>query len=132
MGEQKDHIEHLISTVGNFIGDHGSSLTAMGRKCLPLKQALPSASRQFEAMQWRPIADAPYDEDVEVRVGEMTFMAILSRNASLTADMKECDQWQAARESEHPPCWSGGACWRSNEDEAVSLQPDAWRPLHAQ
>jgi len=44
-------------------------------------------------------------------------------------DRAKCDQWQAAVEGEHPPCWSDGACWESNADEIGSLQPNAWRPL---
>lgn len=74
---------------------------------------------------WMPIETAPYDTPVEIQVGRMTMWARLLPNASEGED-GPCDQWQAEYEGEHPPCWSGGACWASNEDEVESLQPTAW------
>lgn len=77
---------------------------------------------------WRPIETAPYDTPVEVKVGSMTFLARLLADASMSSLDETCDQWQAEIDGEHPPCWSGGACWASNENEDMSLQPTAWRP----
>lgn len=76
---------------------------------------------------WRPIETAPYDTPVEVRVGSMTFLARLLPDASMSSLDETCDQWQAEIDGEHPPCWSEGACWSSNVDEVMSLQPTAWR-----
>lgn len=76
---------------------------------------------------WRPIETAPYDTPVEVKVGSMTFLARLLADASMSSLDETCDQWQAEIDGEHPPCWSGGACWASNENEDMSLQPTAWR-----
>lgn len=85
-----------------------------------------------EANGWQDIASAPLVVEVEVRVGAgMVFRATLRPDASMRADESSCDQWLASVEGEHPPCWSGGACWESNEDEVRSLQPNAWRPLPA-
>lgn len=56
----------------------------------------------------------------------MTFLARLEPDASEN-EHGSCHQWVAAIEGEHPPCWSDGACWASNEDEVASLQPTAWR-----
>jgi hypothetical protein len=82
--------------------------------------------------EWQPIETAPDDEPVQVRVGEsMVFDAVLRRGASLDQDERECDQWVAIHEGEHPPCWTDGACWSSNADEVMSLQPSAWRRLPA-
>ena len=78
---------------------------------------------------WLPIWQAPYQVAVEVRVGRMTFLAMLMPDASMTDAGASCDQWQAVHEAEHPPCWSGGACWASNEDGVRSLQPIAFRHL---
>lgn len=78
-------------------------------------------------MEWRPIETAPYDTPVEVKVGSMTFLARLLADASMSSLDETCDQWQAENDGEHPPCWSGGACWASNENEDMSLQPTAWR-----
>lgn len=78
---------------------------------------------------WQPIETAPYLEHVRVKVGAMTFLAVLLPGASLSDLETPCDQWQAVNEGEHPPCWSGGACWESNEDECQSLQPEAWEPI---
>lgn len=77
---------------------------------------------------WRPIATAPYSTEVIIRAGGMTFHAELVRDGAMSSLEEDCDQWRATREGEHPPCWSDGCCWDSNEDELTSLQPDAWRP----
>ena len=85
-------------------------------------------SRAGAALQWQPIETAPFDEVVRVKAGEMTFLAALRPDASIDQDDETCAQWQAENEGEHPPCWSGGACWGSNEDGIPSLQPTAWQP----
>ena len=79
--------------------------------------------------EWRDISSAPYRTLVRVKVGSVTLLARLVPDASMTSEEQGCDQWCAEIEGEHPPCWSGGACWESNEDEAPSLQPTAWQPL---
>lgn len=76
-----------------------------------------------------PIATAPVNEEVFVYCGEMRFRAKLVPGASMTMDEEPCDQWQATIEGEHPPCWSDGCCWASNEDENASLQPTHWSPI---
>jgi len=63
-----------------------------------------------EPVSWKSIADAPYDTPLTVRVGGMTFGAILRRGVSETTDGDPCDQWQALIADEHPPCWTDGAC----------------------
>lgn len=75
---------------------------------------------------WYSIEIAPYNEPVEIRVGHMTIVARLLPDVS-EDENGSCDQWAAEFEGEHPPCWSDGACWASNEDEIMSLQPTAWR-----
>ena len=80
---------------------------------------------------WQDISNTPVDTPVRVKAGNMTFMARLVPDASMTSEEESCDQWQAEHEGEHPPCWSGGACWESNEDEAMSLQPTHWQPIAA-
>ena len=80
-------------------------------------------------MTWERIEDVPYNVPVVVRAGHMTFEAVMVPDASMTSLEQSCDQWQATREGEHPPCWSGGCCWESSEDEQMSLQPTAWRPI---
>ncbi|WP_179697315.1 hypothetical protein [Methylobacterium sp.] len=77
---------------------------------------------------WQPISEAPLDTEVEVRVGRMTFLAKLVPGAAMDTNEHVCDQWIAAREGEHPPCWSDGCCWAVNENEDRSLWPEAWRP----
>jgi hypothetical protein len=77
--------------------------------------------------KWLDIATAPYDMEVEVRIGKRAIRAILRKDASLTSDEESCDQW-AATTDKYPRCWSDGACWESNADEAPSAQPAAWRP----
>lgn len=81
------------------------------------------------AQAWRDISTAPYGAEVIVRAGRMTFPAVLRCYASLDSDRNDWEQWQASEEGQHPPCWSGGACW---EDDMPSLQPEAWMPVSAE
>lgn len=92
-------------------------------------QAALAAIKETTEREWQPIETAPYNQIVEVRAGKMTFHARLVPDASWSDLDTRCDQWQAAIEGEHPPCWSDGACWESNADEVASLQPTAWRAL---
>ena len=85
-----------------------------------------------EPVSWKSIANAPYDTPLTVRVGGMTFGAILRRGVSETTDGDPCDQWQALIEDEHPPCWTDGACWEINADGYGSREPEAWRTIAAQ
>lgn len=80
---------------------------------------------------WRAPDTAPPDTEVEVRVGAMAFLAKLVPGGGMTMDGDDCDQWQATRDGEHPPCWSDGCCWASNEDEDPSMPVEAWRPVIA-
>lgn len=80
---------------------------------------------------WRPIESAPFNTPVEIKAGSMTFLARLMPDASEDENEQSCDQWVAHIEGEHPPCWSGGACWSSNENDGRSLQPEAWRHIGA-
>lgn len=78
--------------------------------------------------RWLDIATAPYERDVEVRVGKRTFRAILRKDASVNEVEQPCDQWQATTNS-YPRCWSDGACWESNANCSISAQPEAWREV---
>lgn len=78
---------------------------------------------------WLPMDAAPVAEPVEIRAGGMVFKAMLVPDAALDTNENPCDQWQAAVEGEHPPCWSDGCCWTVNENEDRSAWPEAWRPL---
>ncbi|MFN8681722.1 hypothetical protein ACDP63_11345 [Paracoccus sp. P2] len=84
------------------------------------------AHRKAEA--WRPISSAPFHTPVIVKVGQMTFPAVLRGNAAMDENGQDCAQWQAMNEGEHPPCWSDGACWASNADGLTSMQPTGWKP----
>lgn len=102
------------------------------RSCCPERDmaplaAAPAAPAQGGGDGWQPVSDAPLNEEVEVRVGHMTFLAKLVPGGAIDTNESPCDQWQATQEGEHPPCWSDGACWSVNEDECVSLHPEAWR-----
>jgi hypothetical protein len=78
--------------------------------------------------KWQPIDSVPYNVEVEVKIDRRIFPAILRPDASMTSEEESCDQWQATTDR-HPACWSEGACWESNADEVMSLQPEAWRAL---
>lgn len=79
---------------------------------------------------WQPIETAPYGVPVRVKLERgTTIVAVLRNNAATTEDGDDCDQWQAHFEGEHPECWTDGACWQSNADNVMSLQPRAWTAL---
>lgn len=79
--------------------------------------------------KWKPMETAPYNTAVEIKAGGMAFKAIFLSNVSIDESGKYCDQWQAVHEGKHPPCWTDGACWESNDDEMMSIQPTHWRSL---
>lgn len=87
----------------------------------------PADTTPPEPVGWMGIESAPVNTPVRIKAGNMTFLARLIPDASMSDLDTACDQWQAEIEGEHPPCWSGGACWASNEDGVTSLQPTAWR-----
>lgn len=93
------------------------------------EQTAPSAAPVAEPVVWSGVENAPYDTPLTVLAGGMTFAAILRRDASLNEEGESCDQWQAVVEGEHPPCWTDGACWESNEDGIPCLWPEAFMPL---
>jgi len=84
-----------------------------------------------EPVSWKSIADAPYDTPLTVRVGGMTFGAILRRGVSETTDGDPCDQWQALIADEHPPCWTDGACWEINALGYGSREPEEFFAIGA-
>ena len=119
-----------IEAVRHFYNNSSANLT--GQELVELEQAFARHRHQAERdtrgrMEWRDIESAPYNTPVEIKVGSMTFLARLHPDASMSSLDESCDQWQAEIDGEHPPCWSGGACWASNENEDMSLQPTAWR-----
>ena len=82
-------------------------------------------------IDWRGTGTAPFNTPVEIKAGSMTFLARLLHETSMDEDMRPCDQWVAKNHGEHPPCWTDGACWSSNENDDRSLQPEAWRHIGA-
>jgi len=78
---------------------------------------------------WQDISTAPYGLIVEIKVKGKPMRARLLRDYSMTHDEIPCDQWMAELGERYPKCWSGGLCWKSNENEAMSAQPTAWRRL---
>lgn len=79
---------------------------------------------------WHDIRTAPFDREVDVRVGRRIFRAVLRRSASMNEDEQPCAQWQATTDH-YPRCWSDGCCWESNADCVMSAQPEAWREIAA-
>ena len=104
-----------------------STGAAFGAERLAMLEELVTALRQPPASAWQGIESTPLNTPVRVQAGQMTFLARLVPDASMNEDGR-CDQWRAEIEGEHPHCWTGGACWSSNEDEVMSLQPTHWLP----
>lgn len=94
---------------------------------LAANAALVERVKGLEGAGWQPIDNAPYSTTVEVRAGSMTFLATLEPGISENDAGESVDQWCAAIDGEHPPCWSDGGYWSSNQDESPSIQPTAWR-----
>lgn len=78
---------------------------------------------------WNEIAPQ-FNEVVEVRTaGGMEFLARLDTISGACEDGDDAVTWVAVEEGKHPDCWSGGACWESNEDECESDPVVAWRRI---
>ncbi|KQX18371.1 MULTISPECIES: hypothetical protein [unclassified Sphingomonas] len=118
----------LRIAIWNVLRKEGMSDTRCYRLINSVIENLATLSPPSDPDVWQPIETAPYKTVVRVRVGDMTFLARLEPGASMSDLDTSCDQWQAAVEGQHPPCWSGGCCWESNEDGTMSLQPEAWQP----
>lgn len=75
-------------------------------------------------MKWRRMESAPVEKSVVVWAGGMAFCASL----------RICDYgpddpsyaWVADRLGIHPPCWTDGRCWGSNEHNEPSARPLCW------
>jgi len=92
-----------------------------------VRKAEAIAAWNQRAHAWQGIESAPYNTPVRIKAGEMTFVARLLIDAAMTTAEETCDQWVAEHEGEHPPCWTNGACWQSNENDDPSLRPVAWQ-----
>lgn len=81
-------------------------------------------------MDWNEdMKSAPYSTPVVVQLEDGTeLLATLEPDASMTEGEQPCDQWWEVEEGTAPDCWTDGACWSSNADEVMSLQPVKWRP----
>jgi transcription elongation factor Elf1 len=63
---------------------------------------------------------------VLLKVGESMSFDARWQEGFMDSDEQDCGCWVALHEGEHPPCWSEGVCWSSNQDESESIQPTAW------
>ncbi|CAM5194471.1 hypothetical protein BTHI11S_00354 [Bosea thiooxidans] len=79
---------------------------------------------------WAQIRSAPKDgRDIEVLTsGGFEMKARWESRGFINEAGEDCGAWVASEEGKHPPCWSEGACWESNEDEMPSDPPIMWRP----
>ena len=78
---------------------------------------------------WRDIASAPRDNShviVRTALGRV-FSAFMG--TPVVGESGDDLAWTAADEGIHPPCWTDGICWSSNEDEEPSDPPVAWLPI---
>ena len=78
---------------------------------------------------WREMATAPMDGTVIEIMAEGYDRPFLIRGELGFVDGSgaDCWSWVAVEEGKHPPCWSGGAYWDSNENEMPSTPPLRWR-----
>lgn len=115
-----------LERLDDILRDPLSGLTWNNR--IMAADALREVLARRKAEAWQPISSAPFHTPVIVKVGQMTFPAVLRGNAAMDENGQDCAQWQAMNEGEHPPCWSDGACWASNADGLTSMQPTCWKP----
>ncbi|PZU95595.1 MAG: hypothetical protein DI527_00875 [Chelatococcus sp.] len=80
---------------------------------------------------WNDIESAPRDRPAIL----LTFQGHVVKAAWQTGftdeNGRDTGAWCATEEGQHPPCWSEGVCWASNEDESPSDPPVAWLPFPA-
>lgn len=126
----------FIRTMGQALVSEGSArgyeLLNCAERMTAAQAALSTLPDAVAGERWQPIETAPYVTPVRIEVGEMTFLARLVQDASMDENERSCDQWVAEREGEHPPCWTDGACWASNSDEMMSMQPTRWQRAEVQ
>lgn len=82
--------------------------------------------------EWQNIESAPMDgRDIAIlTAGGFEMLARWEPFGFINADGGDVGSWVASEEGKHPPCWTDGACWESNENEVPSDQPIMWKPAH--
>lgn len=80
--------------------------------------------------EWQQMKTAPRDKTTVLvcTFSGYVFPAFYDPTGSVDENEEVCGIWCAKYEGFHPPCWSEGQCWTSNEDEIMSEQPLYWRP----
>ncbi|MGW9333608.1 hypothetical protein [Bosea sp. NPDC055594] len=83
-------------------------------------------------MGWYTLASAPLDgRDIDIlTAGGFELRARYERQGFINEAGDDCGGWVSSEEDKHPPCWTDGVCWGSNEDESPSDPPIMWRPAH--
>jgi len=80
---------------------------------------------------FRPMSEAPRDgRDIQAIIpGHGWDNVIAWTSGYMDEDENDCCCWAFTTDQEPPACWTDGICWASNEDEAPSIQPIAWKEL---
>jgi hypothetical protein len=87
---------------------------------------------EVEGSGWSTMDSAPDLTFVIVRTKTgYVFKAKYEHNIASGPDEGSCDGWVVGDGDLHPPCWTDGVCWASNEDEEPSDPPVGWMPLPA-
>lgn len=104
--------------------------------CIPGEIAAVAKTREAEIARlraggWRPIDDeARNGEPWLIQTArERIFKAKWARDICVDEDGENVDAWAATAEDFHPPCWTDGVCWASNEDGVPSDPPVMYAPL---
>lgn len=113
-----EYVEGGINANQNWRNGLAEIIQARLRRLLPASLAL------------QPMASAPLDRTI-ILITSCGYVvkAKWERTGFTTAELQDSGAWVAAEESQHPPCWSDGACWASNANECESDQPIGWLPM---
>ncbi|WP_420104117.1 hypothetical protein [Bosea sp. (in: a-proteobacteria)] len=118
---------HGLKSIRERIAGEAADTANMAMMAADVSGALP---QRFGTVAAQPMASAPLDRPIIL----ITFSGFVVKakwvpSGFEDAEMRDGGAWVAAEETQHPPCWSEGACWASNADEMPSDPPIGWLPM---
>lgn len=124
---ERDGIKHEIEVKAHAAAAENCDELKMMAKNIVMRW------RQHEQAEgdWRPMETAPKDgQAIQAEIpghGKDNIIGWFSGFYDWYG--KPAEGWMMIESQEPPDSWTGGVCWRKNEDGEPSVQPVAWRPL---
>lgn len=82
-----------------------------------------------DTREWQDLTSVPLDGgSVELKLEDGFVLRASWQGGFMSSAEDDCSCWVADEDADYPDCWTDGACWESNANECMSLQPEFWRP----